>query len=227
MRATPAAPLRPSGRLILVLLSYRLTDFPTPSLPTSLHVAHAPDGAHGVETRRLVVWIETDVLVRVPEVRFAGEKIFGLERFLRVQPPLRQRQMEPGLVGIEGIEIRDDQYPVGAIGCGLAIGGDVLVVAGVEAQIVVEVQSRMLAADGIDTGDIGDDVPRPVPVPDLVLVLLGVEVFLPAWDGRVLAQLITGVDAVDGRERRRQGETHLERGAATLLQDERQDVVGV
>ena len=66
-------PYRQSGRLILVLLSYRLTDFPTPSLPTSLHVAHAPDGAHGVETRRLVVWIEADVLVRVPEVGFAGE----------------------------------------------------------------------------------------------------------------------------------------------------------
>ena len=59
------------------------------SLSTPLDVAHAPDGANGIETGRLVVRIEADVLVRVPEMRFAGEEIFDLERFLRFQPPLR------------------------------------------------------------------------------------------------------------------------------------------
>src|SRR5215204_5678115 len=173
------------------------------SLPTPLDVAHAPDGANGVETRRLVVRVEEDVLVRMPEVRFAAEEIFDLERFLWFKSPLRQRQMEPRLMSVEWIKIDDDQHPVRAIRSGLAVGGDVLVVAGVEAQIVVEVQRGMFAADGVDAGDVGDGVPWPVPIPDFVLVLLGVEVLLAARDRGVLAQLVAGVDAVDGRERRR------------------------
>jgi hypothetical protein len=74
-----------------------ITFNPTPitlslsSLPAPLDVAHAPDGANGVETRRLVVRVEADVLVRMPEVRFAGEEIFDLERFLWFKSPLRQR----------------------------------------------------------------------------------------------------------------------------------------
>src|SRR5215212_266689 len=120
--------------------------WPSPSLPTTFDVTHAANRAHGVETRRLVVRVEADVLMRVPEMRFAGEEIFDLEWFPWFQSPLRQRQMEPRLVGIKGIEVDDDQHPVGAIGCGLAIGGDVLVVAGVEAQIVVKMQGGMLAA---------------------------------------------------------------------------------
>jgi hypothetical protein len=65
-------------------------------------------GTHGVETRRLIVRVEADVLVCVPEVRLAGEKIFDLERFPRLKSPLHQRQMDPGLMGVEGIEIDDD-----------------------------------------------------------------------------------------------------------------------
>jgi hypothetical protein len=74
-----------------------ITFNPTPitlslsSLPAPLDVAHALDGANGVETRRLVVRVEADVLVRMPEVRFAGEEIFDLERFLWFKSPLRQR----------------------------------------------------------------------------------------------------------------------------------------
>src|SRR5215207_8603176 len=162
-------------------------DFSTPSLPTPLDVAHAPDGAHAIETRRLVVWVEANVLVRVPEMGLAGEEVLDLERFVGFQTPLRQRQMEPGLMGIEGVEVDDDQHPIRAIGCRLAVGSDVLVVAGVETQIVIEVQGRVLAADGVDAGDIRDDVPRAVPVPDLVFVLLGVEVLLPTGNRYVLA----------------------------------------
>jgi hypothetical protein len=70
-----------SPRLLAVWPSCRLAVWPSPSLPTALNVAHAPDGAHGVETRRLVVRVEADVLVRVPEMGFAGEEIFDLEWF--------------------------------------------------------------------------------------------------------------------------------------------------
>src|SRR4051794_34733935 len=101
-------PYRQSCRLAVFFSTPRLLDFSPPSLPTSLDVAHAPDGADGVETRRLVVRVKADVLVRVPEMRFPGEEIFDLERFSRFQTPLRQRQMEPGLMGVEGIEVGDD-----------------------------------------------------------------------------------------------------------------------
>jgi hypothetical protein len=74
------AGVAPTGHLA-VCSTPRLLDSSTSSLPTALNVAHAPDGAHSVETRRLVVRVEADVLVRVPEMGFAGEEIFDLEWF--------------------------------------------------------------------------------------------------------------------------------------------------
>src|SRR5215210_7787923 len=91
MASTGDAGVAPTGRL--AISTYRRTDLPTPTLPTPLHVAHAPDGAHGVEARWLVVRVEANVLVRVPEMRFPGKEIFNLERFPRFQTPLRQWQM--------------------------------------------------------------------------------------------------------------------------------------
>jgi hypothetical protein len=62
-------------------LTTLLAVLPTPPLPASFDVAHAPDGANRIETRRFVVRVETDVLARLPEMGFAREEIFDLERF--------------------------------------------------------------------------------------------------------------------------------------------------
>ena len=73
-------------------------------------------------------------------------------------------------------------------------------------------------------GDVVADVAGPVVVPGLDLVLLGVEVLLPAGDRRALAQLEPVVDAVDRRQRRRQHEARLKARAPAGLQVDRVDV---
>jgi hypothetical protein len=67
---------------------------------------------HGVEADWFVMGIEADVLVLVPEVGVSCQQVFDLKRLCGIETPVRQRKMEPGLVGVEGIEIDDDQHPV-------------------------------------------------------------------------------------------------------------------
>ena len=63
----------------------------------------------GVEAGRLGAGIEVEMLVLVPEVRLAGEEILDLEGLVGREAPFRQRQVQPGLVGVEGIEVDDDR----------------------------------------------------------------------------------------------------------------------
>ena len=61
----------------------------------------------------------------------------------------------------------------------------------------------------VQPGDIGFDVAGLVPVPDLDLVFLGIEIFFAARDRFVFEQFEAVIDAVSGGQRRRQ------RGART------------
>ena len=65
--------------------------------------------------------IEADVLVLVPEMRFAAEQVFHLERLAWFHSPLCQGQMKRGLMRVKGVEIDHDQHPVRTIGCGFAV----------------------------------------------------------------------------------------------------------
>ena len=68
-------------------------------------------------------------------------------------------------------------------------------------------------------------LPGGVPVADLQLVLLGVQVLLGARrERRVLGQLVAAVDAVERRERGRQHQAHPEGGPPAVLQRLVQDV---
>ena len=59
-----------------------------------------------------------------------------------------------------------------------------LVVVGPQAQVVVQLKRRIRTPNAIDARDVLDDVPRSIPVPDLVLVHLGVQVVLAACPAR-------------------------------------------
>ena len=122
------------------------------------------------------------------------------------------------------IEVDDDQHGVGAVGRRLAVGDDLGVVGRVEAQRPIGLQRRMLAADLVDARDQLLDVPGPIPVPVPELVLLRVGVLLGAGHRLRLAQLEAAVDAVARAERRRQQQPRLERRTAAVLQVGVQDV---
>ena len=91
-------------------------------------------------------------------------------------------------------------------------------------------QGGVLAPDLVYAPYVVLYVAGPVPVPDLVLVDLGVLVVDGGAGfaaGGVLDQLVAVVDAVGRGERSGERETHLECGASAELEDVRQDVVGV
>jgi hypothetical protein len=62
----------------------------------------------------------------------------------------------------------------------LGVGKDVGVVAALEAEVLVVVQGLIVTPNGVHPGDVVLDVASTIPIPDLDLVLLGVQVFLRA-----------------------------------------------
>ena len=64
-------------------------------------------------------------------------------------------------------------------------------------QVIGALERSILAADPIDLPNQMYDVAGPVPVPDFVLVHLGVEVDLAVGVAATFAQLETVLDAVD------------------------------
>ena len=78
------------------------------------------------------------------------------------------------------VEVDDDQDDVGEVGSGLPVGDHLVVIDREEPQVAVEVERRVLAADGVDPGDEVAEGPRSVEVPVADLVLLRVEIFLGA-----------------------------------------------
>ena len=93
-----------------------------------------------------------------------------------------------------------------------------------EAQIAGLLQRGIAAADVIEPGDIGLDVAGLVPVPDLDLVLLGIEIFLATRYRLVFEQFEAAVDAVGGGQRRGQRGARFERPGFAALQMIGQDI---
>ena len=90
--------------------------------------------------------------------------------------------------------------------------------------LIEPLQSRVLAPEAVEDRDVALDVAGPVPVPHLVFVFLGMEVFLAARDRGVLAELEPVIDAVGRRQGRRQRQPDAERRPAAFLQVLRQYV---
>ena len=111
------------------------------------------------------------------------------------------------VVGVVGVEVRRDED--GVVPGLLAVEEDVVVLGGIELEVRQLVQGGIFVPDLVYPPDKVLDMARPLPVPDLVLVDLGVLVV----DGRaafaargVLAELVAVVDAVGRRECGRQRE---------------------
>ena len=164
-------------------------------------------------------------MAAVPGVRRAGQQILDLVHLVVADAELAGRQEDAAVVGLERVQVQRHQDDVRVVRRGLAVEQDVLVLGAVEAQVLVQVEGRVLAPDPVHQRDDVDDVARPIPVPDLVLVHLGVEVVLAARVARrVLAQLVAVVHAVGRADRRRQHQPHDEGRPAPLHQHVREDV---
>src|SRR5262249_57052428 len=90
---------------------------------------------------------------------------------------------------------------------------------------VARLQQRGVGlANAIDLSDKAFDIPRPVPVPGLELVFLGIEVLFPSRYGLVLDKLEAVVDAIAGRQRCGEHEACFEHPGLAALQVEWKNV---
>ena len=93
-----------------------------------------------------------------------------------------------------------------------------------KAQIGGLQQRRVLAADRVELVQIGLDVAGLVPVARPDLVFLGIDIFLAAGQRLVFDQFEAVIDAVIGRQRRRERRARLEQPGFAGLQLHRQNV---
>src|SRR5258708_6052934 len=120
--------------------------------------------------RRLDVRVEAHpVVVPAPGVALVGHQILDRIRLLAANAPLVNRYIQPAGLWPERIDIDHAHDDVGPIWGDLAVDQELVVVAAEEAQVVVQVQRRILAADAVDPPHVVDDVAGAVPIPDLLV----------------------------------------------------------
>src|SRR5258708_33809008 len=120
--------------------------------------------------RRLDVRVEAHpVVVPAPGVAFVGHQILDRIRLLAANAPLVNRYIQPAGLWPERIDIDLAHDDVGPIWGDLAVDQELVVVAAEEAQVVVQVQRRILAADAVHPPHVVDDLAGAVPIPDLWL----------------------------------------------------------
>ena len=99
------------------------------------------------------------------------------------KPEMAKIKVNPGVDCAMRIEADDADNTIVALFGDLGVDHDPLVIGREEAQVVVFLQGRVCPPRPVDGPDQVLDIARAVPIPDLVLVLLGMEVFLPARYG--------------------------------------------
>src|SRR5438132_7073750 len=136
------------------------------------------------DVRRQGVGIQLhEIAPAAPGVVAGGDEV--LERVARAR---RAVEIDVARLAIERIEVHRDQDEVAALL--LRIAEQLLVVRRMEAQAPVALQRRVLLPHLVELGDQSAQAVRPLAVPALDLVLLGVEVFLaPRLPRRALHQL--------------------------------------
>ena len=117
----------------------------------------------------------------------AVHQVFALGLGIVGQAHLPQRQFKVGFLDVVRVEIDGDQNEIAAVFAALAEIQNVVVPGVVELEPQVRVQRRVLAADAVELGDLGDDVARRGEVPRSDFVLLRVQVFLFARHRRGFA----------------------------------------
>src|SRR5690606_3548315 len=116
--------------------------------------------------------------------------------------PVSYRKVEPGILRLERVDITKHNHDIAVIVGAFDIPDDVVVLNLEESEVVVLLQGRMRLAYAVQCADVIRDIARSIPIPHLVLVLLGVEVLLLARNGCGFAKLESTVNAIDTRESR-------------------------
>src|SRR5437588_750481 len=104
------------------------------------------------------------------------------------------------------------------------VADDLRVVDLCETQVARLLQGRIGSANAIYLSDIALDIARPIPIPALELVFLGIEVLLPSRYRLVFEQLEAVVDAVARGQRGGEHEPRLEHPWLAGLQMEGKNV---
>src|ERR671910_3061867 len=187
---------------------------------------HLPEAE---DLRRVAPRVEPDPepASRSRNFPFRHELLHDVTLVLR-DPKLPQRELHVRVVGLVGVEVHRDED--GIVPGPFTVEEYVVVRGRIEREVLQILERGVLVPDLVYPLYVLLDVSRTVPVPDLVLVHLGI---LVVYGGTrlaprgVLAQLEAAVYTVGTRQRGREHEPHLECGAAAELEDVRQDVVGV
>src|SRR5216684_4996796 len=146
-----------------------------------------------------------------------------------VEPERGEIEVYPTCLLVKRVQIAEDDYNVGKVVCRLAITDHFRIVRLMKKQIGVTLQGSILAANAVDACDEILQAPRTLQIPMLQLVLLGVEVlFAAGLPGGVVAKLERrAVYAVVRPHRGGKNQAHHESGAASGLQEFRENVGGI
>src|SRR2546430_15091640 len=149
--------------------------------------------------------IELDVVAwPAPEVPRVGEQIVRLEHFAGIDAQLDQIQVDPARLRVMRIEVDDHQHRARAVGRGLAVADELVVVDHVKAQVPVELQRRVRVPRRVHPGDEITKAVGPVQVSMTDLVFFGIEILFAVRLARpILTQLERrSIDAVIRAQRR-------------------------
>ena len=168
--------------------------------------------------------IETHVVSLPPEVPISGQEIMHPVRRPSRDAHHVRRYPQCPRVRRKRIEVDRDDHAVCSILRPLYERDQVVAVDVQKTQVRELLERGVLAACTIDGSDEVLDVSGTAPVPCLDLVFLRVEVFLSPFDGRVLTQFESAVDAVRRRQRGGKGQSRREGGPAAVLENRGKDV---
>ncbi|MNX68804.1 hypothetical protein D3C86_1000020 [compost metagenome] len=154
----------------------------------------------------------------------AVHQVFALGAGVVRQTHFPQRQFEVRLLHVMRIEADRHQDEIAAVGAAFAEVQNVVVPGVVDFQAQMRVQRRILPADAVELGDLGNDVAGCSEIPGADLVLLGVEVFLFTRHRCRLAQLETGIHAPQARAHGRQHRANQKAGTPRIVEKRRVDV---
>src|SRR5205823_13254724 len=102
------------------------------------------------------------------------------------------------------IKIHHNQNDVVARRGHLAVKQNGFVIGRIESQIRIQLKRTVLLSNSISSRDPVLDVSRRVPIASLELIFFRIEILLAIRQSLVLAQLVSAVDPIKRRKRRRQ-----------------------
>ena len=89
----------------------------------------------------------------LPQIAAFAKQIMNLKCMIPSRPSESEVEINPSCLGVERIEIDDDNDDVGKIVGRFAVTNQRWVIGAVEAQIAIALQRRILFANPIDSGD--------------------------------------------------------------------------